>query len=195
MASFSAGSARSRSGSGGTLPVRINSAVTVSTCFSGPSQRGQIMPQSRVEHTAIGYLSPIDYERRHHALAVDPDAHQSVVVLATVKDKPSGRPQNAAVLDRRCARRPHHRAGRDGRMAPPGPNQRMARHRRATCRQIRSANPTLSPLHETGASPIAEKRAIIRAAPQSALTCYGNLVMADRFASEIVAVALILRSQ
>ena len=35
-----------------------------------------------------------------------------------------------------------------------GPNQRMARHRRATCRQIRSANPKLSPLHETGASPI-----------------------------------------
>ena len=41
-------------------------------------------------------------------------------VLATVKDKPSGRPQDAAVLDRRCARRPHCRAGRDGRMAPPG---------------------------------------------------------------------------
>ena len=34
-----------------------------------------------------------------------------------------------------------------------GPNQRMARHRRATCRQIRSANPKLSPLHGTGASP------------------------------------------
>src|SRR5579859_7062716 len=28
--------------------------------------------------------------------------------------------QVGAVLDRRCARRPHHRAGRDGRMAPPG---------------------------------------------------------------------------
>jgi transposase InsO family protein len=27
-------------------------------------------------HSSIGYLSPIDYERRHHALAVDPDAHQ-----------------------------------------------------------------------------------------------------------------------
>jgi hypothetical protein len=40
-------------------------------------------------------------------------------VLAAVKDKPSGRPQAAAVLDRHCARRPHHRAGRDGRMAPP----------------------------------------------------------------------------
>ena len=34
-----------------------------------------------------------------------------------------------------------------------GPNQRMARHRRATCRQIRSPNPKLSPLHGTGASP------------------------------------------
>jgi putative transposase len=74
----------------------------------------------RRRHSSIGYLSPIDYERRHHALAVDPDAHQSAVVLATVKDKPSGRPQDAAVLDRRCARRSHHRAGRDGRMAPPG---------------------------------------------------------------------------
>jgi hypothetical protein len=40
-------------------------------------------------------------------------------VLAAVKDKPFGRPQEGAVLDRRCARRPHHRAGRDGRMAPP----------------------------------------------------------------------------
>ena len=74
----------------------------------------------RRRHSSIGYLSPIDYERRHHALAVDPDAHQPAIVLATVKDKPSGRPQDAAVLDRRCARRPHHRAGRDGRMAPPG---------------------------------------------------------------------------
>ena len=38
-----------------------------------------------------------------------------------------------------------------------GPNQRMARHRRATCRQIRSANPKLSPLHETGVSPLCWK--------------------------------------
>ncbi len=62
----------------------------------------------------------IDYERRHHALAINPDARQPAVVLAAVKDKPSGRAQEGAVLDRRCARRPHHRAGRDGRMAPPG---------------------------------------------------------------------------
>jgi putative transposase len=74
----------------------------------------------RRRHSSIGYLSPIDYERWHQATAVDPDAHQPAVGLAAVKDKPFGRPQDGAVLDRRCARRPHHRAGRDGRMAPPG---------------------------------------------------------------------------
>jgi putative transposase len=71
-------------------------------------------------HSSIGYLSPIDYERRHHAAAVDRDAHQHAAVLAAVKDKPVGRPQEAAVLDRHCARRPSHRVGRDERMAPPG---------------------------------------------------------------------------
>ena len=74
----------------------------------------------RRRHSSIGYLSPIDYEHRHHATAMDPDAHQPAAVLAPVKDKPFGRLQEAAVLDRRCARQPHHRAGRDGRMAPPG---------------------------------------------------------------------------
>jgi hypothetical protein len=41
-------------------------------------------------------------------------------VLAAVKDKPFGRPQEAAVLDRHCARQPRQCAGRDGRLAPPG---------------------------------------------------------------------------
>src|SRR6266705_2137553 len=72
-------------------------------------------------HSSIGYLSPIDYERVH---AVDPGARQPAVVLATVKDKPSGRPRDGAVLDRRCARRPHHCAGRDGRMDTPGAEQK-----------------------------------------------------------------------
>ena len=40
------------------------------------------------------------------------------------KDKPFGRPPSGAVLDRRCARRPYHCAGRDGRMAPPGAEQK-----------------------------------------------------------------------
>ena len=76
----------------------------------------------RRRHSSIGYLSPMEFERRRHTTAADPDAHQPAAVLATVKDTPSGRPQEAAVLDRRSARRPHHRAGRDGRMASPGPN-------------------------------------------------------------------------
>jgi Integrase core domain len=41
----------------------------------------------RRRHSSIGYLSPIDYERRH---AANPDAHQPATVLASVKDKPFG---------------------------------------------------------------------------------------------------------
>jgi hypothetical protein len=70
----------------------------------------------RRRHSSIGYLSPIDYERHH---AANPDAHQPAAVLAAVKDEPSGRPPSEAVLDRRCARRPHH-------MAPPGAEQKNA---------------------------------------------------------------------
>ena len=74
----------------------------------------------RRRHSSIGYLSPVEYERHHQAVRVVAGALQPAAVLAAVKDKPCGRPQEAAVLDHRCARRPHHRAGRDGRMAPPG---------------------------------------------------------------------------
>jgi putative transposase len=42
----------------------------------------------RRRHSSIGYLSPIDYERRH---AANPDAHQPAAVLASVKDKPASR--------------------------------------------------------------------------------------------------------
>ncbi len=41
----------------------------------------------RRRHSSIGCLSPIDYERRHQAIAVAPDAHQPAVVLAAVKDR------------------------------------------------------------------------------------------------------------
>jgi putative transposase len=84
----------------------------------------------RRRHSAIGYLSPVDYE---HQLAAAPDPHQDAVVLAAVKDKPSGRPQ-VAVLDRRSARRLRNPAGRDGRMAPAeqknaaGEEDKMASH-------------------------------------------------------------------
>jgi len=68
----------------------------------------------RRRHSAIGYLSPIDYERQQ---AARPGSHQAAVVLAAIKDKPFGRPQ-AAVLDGSSARRLRPAAGRDGRMAP-----------------------------------------------------------------------------
>jgi putative transposase len=68
----------------------------------------------RRRHSAIGYLSPVDYE---HRLAAAPGPHQDAVVLAAVKDKPFGRP-HVAVLDGSSARRPRAPAGRDGRMAP-----------------------------------------------------------------------------
>jgi putative transposase len=68
----------------------------------------------RRRHSAIGYLSPVDYE---HQLAAAPDPYQDAVVLAAVKDKPFGRPQ-VAVLDGSSARRLRARAGRDERMAP-----------------------------------------------------------------------------
>src|SRR5262249_5015330 len=57
----------------------------------------------RRRHSSIGYLSPVEYEHRHHAATVDRDAHQPAAVLAAVKDKPFGRPQEATVLDRHCA--------------------------------------------------------------------------------------------
>src|ERR1700751_4284422 len=88
--------------------------------------------QSATPSLSIGYLSPIDYEHQHHAATVDRNVHQSAAVLAAVKDKPFGRPQEAAVLDRHCARQPRQYAGGDGRMAPPGAEPKNATNRRIT---------------------------------------------------------------
>jgi putative transposase len=91
----------------------------------------------RRRHSSIGYLSPVDYERQRCAAAVNPDARQPASVLAAVKDKPFGRPQERPSLTA---------AARDGRTIVrvgteewlrQGPNQRMPRNGRATCRQIR----------------------------------------------------------
>ena len=115
-----------------TRCARVSSRPSSASCSIGVGSRHRPKHVSTVfefiegfynprrRHSSIGYLSPIDYERRHHAAAVNPNAHKPAAVLAAVKDKPFGRPQVGAVLDRHCARQPHHRAGRDGRMAPPG---------------------------------------------------------------------------
>jgi hypothetical protein len=55
---------------------------------------------------------------------VENGSNKRLTSTASYKDKPSGRPPSGAVLDRRCARRPHDRADRDGRMAPPGAEQK-----------------------------------------------------------------------
>jgi Integrase core domain len=71
----------------------------------------------RRRHSSLGYLSPAAFEQR----AIDPGAHKPAAVLAPVKERPGnaepGRADSLpAVLDRRSARRPTQRAGRDGKM-------------------------------------------------------------------------------
>ena len=91
----------------------------------------------RRRHSSIGYLSPINYERRHHALAVDPDAHQPAVVLATVKDKPpGGRKMRPSLTAAARHGRIILRVGAEEWLRQ-GPNQRMSRKPTPTCRQIR----------------------------------------------------------
>ena len=50
----------------------------------------------RRRHSSIGYLSPIDYERRHHATAVNPNAHKPAAVLAAAPSCGSGRKNGSA---------------------------------------------------------------------------------------------------
>jgi putative transposase len=65
----------------------------------------------RRRHSAIGYLSPNDFERRHARMPASPGAPQPDGVLAAIKDKPL-RARRGRVLDGRCARRLHRvRAG------------------------------------------------------------------------------------
>ncbi len=75
----------------------------------------------RHRHSGIGYLSPIDYERRHHAMIAVPGDSKPAAVLAAVKDAPrrcGGRLRRSLTP----AARGHstNPAGQDDRMAPPG---------------------------------------------------------------------------
>ena len=108
---FATSSANSSHGAGSGHRPRREAPCSASS--RGSTIRAVAIPQSAISRrsTSSGGI------RQRASLP----AHTSLPpVLAAVKDEPFGRPQEAAVLDRRCARRPHHRAGRDGRMAPPG---------------------------------------------------------------------------
>ena len=83
----------------------------------------------RRRHSSLGYLSPIDYERRYEEQAVDPGAHQPPAVLGAVKVRPGDVGASVDVgatpdLDRPCARRRERRAGRDGGTGSAGAEQR-----------------------------------------------------------------------
>jgi putative transposase len=74
----------------------------------------------RRRHSSIGYLSPIDYEHRQQTTAWIPTHTSLPSCSRPSRPSPAGGPEDRAGLDRRCARPPHWRAGRDERMAPPG---------------------------------------------------------------------------
>ena len=84
-------------------------------------------PKGVIHHSDQGsQYTSIEFGHRCRAAGVRPsmgsvgDAYDNAMCESFFA---FGRPPSGAVLDRRCARRPHHRAGRDGRMAPPGAEQ------------------------------------------------------------------------
>ena len=91
----------------------------------------------RRRHSSIGYLSPVDYERRHPATRSIPTHTSLPSCSRPSRTSPSGGPKKgpsltAAVRDGRTI----VRAGTEEWLRPE-PNQRMSRSRRPTCRQIR----------------------------------------------------------
>jgi hypothetical protein len=71
----------------------------------------------RRRRSALGYLSPVAFERRHAIMAQkhstsSPGQPNHAAVLAPIKHKPS-RARKTRVLDRDCARRQSLRMGRD----------------------------------------------------------------------------------
>jgi putative transposase len=91
----------------------------------------------RRRHSSIGYLSPIDYERQHHAAAVIPTHASLPPCSRPSRTSPSGGPLNGPSLTAAVrGSRTIVRVGAEEWLRQ-GPNQRMSRNGRTTCRQIR----------------------------------------------------------
>ena len=109
----------------------------------------------RRRHSSLGYLSPIDYERRHDQRAADSSAHHRSAVLGAVKVTPGDggvcvntdarptltAPARAGVRD--------VRAGTEKR-TPQGPNRKTAVNRRTRCRHSDTLNPSSHPSTKPG---------------------------------------------
>jgi putative transposase len=80
----------------------------------------------RRRHSSIGYLSPVDYERR---LLAGPDPRQPAGVLAAVRTSPSGGPKGPSLTAAPRAGRIVMRAGTEEWLRR-GPNKRMPLYRR-----------------------------------------------------------------
>jgi putative transposase len=83
----------------------------------------------RRRHSSLGYLSPIDFERRHDPQPSDPGAGQPASGLGPVKVRPGNVTADVNVgetadLDRPSARRRRTPAGRDGGTGSAGTEQR-----------------------------------------------------------------------
>ena len=83
----------------------------------------------RRRHSSLGYLSPIDFERRHDQTPTDPGAHHRAAGLGAVKVRPGSGGAGidageTADLDRPSARRRQELVGRDGGTGSAGTEQR-----------------------------------------------------------------------
>src|SRR5262249_34421498 len=109
-----------------TRSARPAQGFTYVRCCSAPpasSPHGLAAPGRIVSRRPV--LRAVAFGLRLLPTCSAEDLHlQSRVHAWHTKDKPFGRPPSGAVLDRRSARRPHPRAGRDGRMAPPEAEQK-----------------------------------------------------------------------
>jgi putative transposase len=99
----------------------------------------------RRRHSALGYLSPADFERRHSGGSLRPRAPELAAVLAPVKARPQsvgvrGDATATADLDPRCARRRLRRAAGTKERAPQGAEQKN-RTKTENTRPLRPCRP------------------------------------------------------